>query len=232
MGARGELVPSPGAPALSDPPAAWLLGWVRTDVPGYREMEIGSTLYVVPSGTYRFDAFVDAITVFNGDIVWNEALPAGVAGIGANAEVYPDRLGWLIGANVEAGGTPLYTDALVIPPGGIPLIGYTWTRVTIDQDRRQIVDRYKRNQGYVWGGALIIQTELTMHRWSFEALRAGWCLRGNVTVGGSSKLNDAFDGTDPQGAITGYVLGIEAEPGWQDQRQTVGKVTMYLATED
>ena len=122
------------------------------------------------------------------------------------------------------------TSSYFIPPAGIPLLGATWESVTSEVERRQIVDRHRRNQGFVWGASEVFKCSLTMHRWALEALQTGWCLRGKVTLGGATKLDTPVGLADPDGAITGYVLGIDGIE-WLDQTQTHARVTMSIATD-
>jgi hypothetical protein len=102
--------------------------------------------------------------------------------------------------------------------------------VTSEVERRQIVDRHRRNQGFVWGAADVFRCSLTMHRWALEALQTGWCLRGRVTLGGATKLSTPIGLSDPDGAITGYVLGVDGIE-WLDQTQTHARVSMSIATD-
>jgi len=232
-----EVVRSPVPWSTLPAAKAWLLGYVRTDVPGYREISRGpggaSTmrLSVLASATYRFDAYFDAVDAawqaLGGDpLEWTTA--GQVTGTG-DVMTYTDRLGWLVGmVNESVSGV---TDVgSFVPPAGIPLMGATWAEVTSEVERRQITDRHRRNQGFVWGTASVWRCVLTMHRWSLEALQTGWCLRGNVTVGGASKLSTPVGLTDPDGAITGYVLGVDGIE-WLDQTQTHARVSMSLVTE-
>lgn len=235
MGARGEHIPAPVP--WSDLPvaAAWLLGYVHTTVPGYREFSTDGTPYIVSSGEWRFDALLEQMNtqVFGaiGETVtdWSPTgrgkFDAGGATIGLNEPT--DRLGWLLGGGVEANG-PVGIGARYIPPAGIPLLGYQWDRIEKDADRNTVRDLYRRNQGYTWGGADIFRCRLHMHRWSLDALLNGWCTRGKVTLGGAAKLDDPWSLSDPKGAITGYVLGT-SQPRWTDTIQSKAIVEMAIA---
>lgn len=236
MGARGEIIPAPVPWSELPAAAAWLLGHVRTDVPGYRLFSSDGNDYMVSVGVdsfHRFDGLMAAMNIARGGgetvTDWSATgqgkYDAGGASTGISGSL--DRLGWLIGGGVEAG----YTAAIApryIPPAGIPLIGATWDRVEKEADRNVIRDLYRRNQGYTWGGADIFRCSLYMHRWSLDAFLTGWCTRGLVTLGGPAKLDDPWSLADPKGAITGYVVGV-GQPQWTDKIQSKALVDMAIA---
>lgn len=234
MGARGEVIQTPAPWDDLPTAAAWLLGYVWTADPGYRDFAAHSTAYQVTSAYHRFDAFLTAMnfgpfadssdTVTDWFAGGKGKFDEGGAGTTCSST---DRLGWLIGGGEAVGAT---LAPRFIPPAGIPLIGATWERVERDADRRKIADIYRRNQGYVWGAARLFTCRLYMHRYALEAFETGWCMRGKVTLGGRAKLNDPWSLTDPRGAITGYVVGVEA-PEWHGQRQQNAVVTLTIATE-
>lgn len=226
MGARGEVVRSLKRPADLPTAAAWLLGYVRTDAPGYREIEFDGNLLVVPSGEYRADALVTAVNALVPDIEWS--VTGGISGLGAAAETYPDRLGWLLGV-VDPATSNQFDVQTVVSPMAIPLMGATWTRVESEADRRVIFDRHRRNQGYMWGAALVWRCRLTMHRWALEALQTGWCLRGKVTLGCADMLDTPVSVSEPTGAITGYALGLDSVR-WLDSIQQTAVVEMSIVT--
>lgn len=237
MGARGEVIQTPAPWADLPVAAAWLLGYVECSVPGYRSFVANATTYTVTTGHHRFDDFLAAMNFGpfgdTADTVtdWSATGKGRFDDGGASAAITDtaDRLGWLVGGGVEA-DAGLGVPARFIPPAGIPLIGATWDRVEKDADRRKIVDTYRRNQGYTWGAANLFTCRLYMHRYAFEALSTGWCMRGKVTLGGAAKLDDPWSLSDPKGAITGYVIGVE-QPEWRGQRQERAVVTMIIATE-
>jgi len=231
MGARGEIVQTLWITDYQ-PAAAFLLGYVRTDAPGYREFVALGELYVVPPAEYRFDALLTAMNTALagvGETVTDWAAWGSYADTAsASIDSAPDRLAWLIGGGSEAGVVGIISP-FYVPPGGIPLIGATWTQVEAEADRRILVDRHRRNQGYVWGGAGLFRCRLTMHRYAFEALQTGWCLRGKVTLGGSAKLDTPWTTSAPDGAITGHVLGVDSVE-WMGPAQQHAVVTMTIAT--
>lgn len=236
MGARGEIIPAPVPWSELPAAAAWLLGYVNAGVPGYRLFSSDGSDYMVSVGvtpTHRFDGLMAAMNIARGGgqtvTDWSSTgdgrFDLGAATVAMSGTL--DRLGWLIGAGVEAGTVATLTPRY-IPPAGIPLIGATWDQVDKDADRNIIRDLYRRNQGYTWGGADIFQCSLYMHRWSLDAFLTGWCQRGLVTLGGSAKLDDPWSLADPKGAITGYVVGV-SQPQWQDKTQTRALVDMAIA---
>ena len=69
MGARGEIIPAPVPWSELPAAAAWLLGHVRTDVPGYRSFSSDGSDYMVASGAstgLRFDALMTAMNIARG----------------------------------------------------------------------------------------------------------------------------------------------------------------------
>lgn len=236
MGARGEVVREPVPWSTLPVAKAWLLGYVRTDAPGYREVIDAGNLVVVASGEYRFDAYVTAINaalVYTDDWAWGPGTVLAEKGavVGAiNIVGASDRLTWLCGFDAEPGTS--FDDSLPIhiPPAGIPLMGATWTRVDSEADRRVIFDRHRRNQGYMWGAALVWRCRLTMHRWALEALQTGWCLRGKVTLGCADMLGTPVSVSEPAGAITGFALGLDSVR-WLDSIQQTAVVEMSIVTE-
>lgn len=225
----------------TQPAAAWLVGYVRADAPGYREAVVDGALSVAVSGEYRFDAYIGGYAAagqsYNDNAYGCTYLDPAVASLS-----FPDRLGWLMGFGVEAGGNAppandgdgtVYATAYAAPyvsPARIPLIGATWTQVVDDADRRQLLDRHRRNQGYVWGSALLWRCKLVMHRYALEALQTGWCLRGKVTLGCADMLDTPISSTEPRGAITGYALGLDSV-SWLDSIQQNARVEMTIVTE-
>lgn len=248
MGARGEVIQTaaPWSRWFGVYPPAWLLGYIRTDVPGYRELEVDGLLYVADSGEYRADQIATAfstlphsLTVFDG-----RTLPF-VYIDDPTTLAFPDRLGSLLGFGIEAGldagakhdaqgllGSDFFA-ARFISPAAIPLRGYTWQRVDNEADRQQLIDQYRRNQGYVWGEALLWRCVLRMDRYGFEALQVGWLLNGKVTLGGTDMIDSPIDTSNPKGAITGYVLGPAPESlRWIDPTQEFIELEIIIVTEN
>lgn len=208
---------------------ALLLGYVRTDVPGYREAIAGTDLGVIAAGDYRFDLLLAQAVVNLPNCDWHLGSIGDVRGSGS-ALSFPDRLGWLVGYGVEAGNS-IGDDsrAPFVSPAGIPLMGFTWTEIRIEVERQRIIDQHRRNQGYAFGSALIAQCKLTMHRWSLGALLTGWCLRGKVTVGGVDAIGvSSLNGGEADGALTGYVLGIDSAK-WLGPTEEVAEVLLSIA---
>lgn len=226
----GEVVPVKVPAASWTTAQGWLYSWVRTDHPGYRLLSSDGRLLTVASGTYRWDDFIVAIntaaTAVGGTF---DKHRTGYITFGCGTTiVWPDRLGWLLGLGVEAGGsTSGSAQSPYVPPGGIPLLGATWDRVRVEREREIITDRSRRFGGYVFGAARLWSCRLSMTRYGYDALRTGWCLRGKVTIAGSSTT--AMAAAVPGGALTGYVLGLEGAPAWSGPTQDTCTVTMLVA---
>lgn len=222
-----EVLPEPCPWTEVQEPAAFLIGRVRTEVPGYREINADGLFQVASPIDYRLD-----------EIVFGYGSPQfdgarGAVYIDANSTlVFPDRLGWLLGFGVEAGSAVAtglsdlggllpgsYFVAPFVSPGFIPLLGQTWTTITEDAERQILIDRHRRNQGYVYGGAQIAQVKLTMHRWALGALLTGWCLRGQVTITAGGLTEHA-----------GYVLGIDGAR-WLDRIERTAEVLLSIVLE-
>lgn len=230
----GEVIPA--VPDVWPTANGWLYSWVRSDHVGYRKISIGGSVAQVASTTgKRWDLYIaDLATALTSAASWTAAI--GTTGkvtlSGSSAIVgYPDRLGWLLGMGKEA----LTTEAAAatsqvsryVPPGGIPLLGLSWDEVDVEREREIILDRSRRQSGHVWGGARVWRWRLTMTRFAYEALCTGWCLRGKVTLAGSSTT--AISSSVPGGALTGYVLGPEGAPSWGGPTQSWATVTLFVA---
>lgn len=227
MTAPREVVRDPVPWATQPAARAWLLGYVRTDLPGYRELNTSLGALVSPASStgYRFDAYLTAIeaakTTHDG---WSWSTAGRVLGeeVG-DPVIFTDRLGWVCGFGT--GGM----SSVFIPPAGIPLVAATWTSVETDAERRQIVDRHRRNQGYTWGSASVWRCVLTMDRYSLQALEAGWCLRGRVCLAGVDYLDTPISVSELKGAIDGYMLGVESVR-WMDGPQHHAQVVLHIVT--
>lgn len=216
-----------------------LQSFVRTDVPGHRNIQVGTKLLQVASGTYRWDAFITQIDT--------QLIAMGFLGCQLNAgygvDIYlnsadtlsfPDRLGWLMGYGVDGGSSvPTTADPRSAPfpaPGGVALLGATWTEVTLERERRAILDRHLRSTGYVWGSARLWRLVLTMTRGASEAFAAGWLRAGRVAV--VPVGNEAVPLTPavrPDGYLDGYI--VAADTKWIDpSTQRFAEVTAILAT--
>lgn len=213
---------------------AWLYGYVKTDHPGYRQVTVGGVLQQVEDGYHRWDEYIDALDTALGSAGWAAVIgPEGKVSLTGGDEplVWPDRMGWLLGMVQEAGDASvagLETESRWVPPGGIPLLGATWERMRHERETEIIADRSRRFGGYVWGGARLWSWRLVMTRYAYDALCAGWCLRGKVTIAGSSLT--AMGSAVPGGALTGYVLGLEGAPSWVGPTQQDAEVTLIVAS--
>lgn len=228
----GEVVPQ--APASWPKANAWLYSWPRSDHPGYRVIRVGGVWCQVASTTgQRWDLYVAALSTALSAAGWSAAIGADgrVTLSGSSAALsYPDRLGWLLGMGTEAGLDEAAAASRVsrfVPPGGIPLLGATWDEVSLERERELVADRQRRQSGYVFGGARVWRWRLHLTRWALEALQSRWCLRGALTLAGSTTT--AIGSAVPGGALTGTALSLEGAPVWDGPTQTTCRVTLLVA---
>jgi len=223
----------PSGPVSPPPsPAAYLLGWVDTNVPGHRWLRAGATLYEVPPGYYRGDEIAAELTTqgltTNYDAGLFDVRPLPSATLTAD-----DRLGVVMGLFARAGETLPSKASHVsqrISPVAIPLVGAHWRAVTTDADDVLTVSRTQRAAGYVWGSARLWDIELWMSRQSWQAFEFGWCARGKVTVTPSLGLTQPMSGPQPAGFIEGQVLSVQRAE-WTSSAEVLARVQMRIASE-
>lgn len=216
-----------------------IYSYVRTDVPGYRDIQIGSALCRLASGTYRFDEFVDvvdsAIGAFGFCTLAGAGATPGRVTIDLNVSAalgFPDRLGWLLGFGTEAGVTLSVGTTFAspfIPPGGFPLIGADWEEVELDRDLHANLDVLRRGSGYGWGGVRVWQVTATMTRWAVEAFLAGWVQRGRIAIVPAAYPSTAMSSAQPSGYLDGYVIQVQRQR-WLDAVEQFAELTFLLAT--
>lgn len=214
---------------------AWLYGWVRTDVPGYRAMSVGATAITVTSGTYRGDQL---ITQLHTDLTasgWGASLSAlGVvtfAGIPSAVLTWTDRLGWLLGLAPGAGFVDISAPAVSsrwVPPVAIPLIGATWVEVTTEREVETEIDRAGRRSGYVAGGARLWRWKVTCSRWALQAIQCGVVLAGKVTISPHPTTVTANDSTHPTGGVTGYIVRASSAR-WIGPTEDIAELEIVIA---
>lgn len=223
----------------------WLYSWVDTSVPGYRLIEFDGNQYQIPSAYYRWDEYLSELEgivedTFPGGVF--STLPDGRVRIetamsGSPSPMFwPDRLGWLCGFGKDAGTTDDEWTAIesvtsrFVPPGGIPCVGVSWSEVEVQSDAEAIFDKHRRRLGFVYGAARLWRLRLTMTRWALQSLLTGWCLRGKVTaVCGSN--TDPIGPSEPGGAVTGYVLGLDRVSWLDPEHQRRALVELTIASE-
>ena len=216
---------------------AFIMSWVDTALPGYRDVSIGGTTYTVTSGYHRWDDYIDELDTAIGASGWNATWSDETGRVtlsGSSATVaFPDRLGWLIGRAMEPTLTmtsQTSVASLYAPPGCIPCLGIVWDEVDIQREREVIYDRSRRQQGYIFGDTRVWRVRATMTRYALEALLSGWTLRGKVTMYDPANPA-AMSATEPGGSLTGYVLGL-SDVAWldADSIQGLASVTMLVST--
>lgn len=215
---------------------AFIMGWVDTALPGYRDITIAGTPATVAAAYKRFDEFIqdlDAVLPASWTAAWDSSTGQVTLSGSSQTVSFTDRMGWLLGMASEP--TATFTSitsraSVVVPPGCIPCLGITWDEVDIQRDREVLYDRSRRQQGYVFGGSRVWRVRATMTRYSLEALLQGWVLRGKVTI--QTNGNTAtMSASEPGGELTGHVLGLQ-DVAWLDAESTQGlaSVTMLVTT--
>ncbi len=218
--------------------SATLYGYIDTSMPGHRTVEIGGVEYTVSPGYYRGDELVAALDTALSPASWSAALTAaGLARIiddtatGATV-TWTDRLGAALGMGLEAGasepGSPRSVVGQLVPRVAIPLAGAQWVGASVERESQLDRGRSGRGAGYVWGGVRVWRWRLTLSASSLEALRAGWCLRGQVTIEGAE--SDPMSPMESRGSVTGHVVSV-SDARWlgPDGVRQWAEVTMSLA---
>lgn len=214
-----------------------IMGWVDTDLPGYRTVSIGGTTYTVAAGYHRWDDYIDeldtAITASGWSASWDDGTGRVTLSGSSSTVAFADRLGWLIGVAREPTLTltsQTSVQSVFVAPGCIPCLGVTWDEVDIERDREVLYDRSRRQQGYVFGGSRVWRIRATLTRYALEALLSGWVLRGKVTIR-QGPTPTAISGSVEDGAITGHVLGL-TDVSWIDAEslQGLASVSMLVTT--
>lgn len=214
-------------------PQAWIMGFIDTGVPGYREVELAGVRGVVPSSVYRWNDWLTAMGTAAGTTFFDEEWFGQIVCDGG-APTWRDRSGWLMGwRGAESGQTPSVGIGSAVPPACIPCLGATWTDVELRHEIRGRIDRLGRSSGYVWGAARVWRVVAKMHRWSLEALDAGWCLSGRVNVVPTNYPNrdtwPAWSSANPTGYLDGYILNGLERVRWLDRIERMAEVTFLLA---
>jgi hypothetical protein len=244
----------PPAYQRADEIRAWLYGYVVTSCPGHREIGVGSSIVRVPSGTYRWDAFVDALATEMAAVGWRAEISTGVTGGlpdggrilltdqggGTKSLRAVDCLSLMLGLGMEPGEVSLKSaDAFLapfLPWGGVPLYGATWRDVTLDRELRRALDRTGRGMGYGWGGARLWATTLRMSRQALEVIGVpgvsrglGWMRSGRVAIVPSASPSTPMTSGDPHGYLDGRIVQVGA-PRWQGPLEMIAEVPMIVAT--
>lgn len=227
--------------------SAYLWGWVDTDHPGYRSLILGGTgtsggtTRTVASGYYRWPEFIAALSSALSASSWAASLGAdGVVTLsGTSTRVrFPDRLGWLLGLDAEAGdtmGTGARTSVVsqLPPPGGVALLGAVIESLDVTRETALTLDRSRRAHGYVHGELALYRLRCVMTADTVDSVRAGWLTRGRVTVSWYPAATYAAEGawdaaTNPAGYVDGDVVALESFD-WLDGLQETAEVSLVLA---
>lgn len=220
---------------------AFLEGTITTTIAGHRLIKIGTTNYQVAPGTYTFADFITAADTAITGSGWSVARNTGTGAIeftkdsGSETDLaFPDALGPLLGFGTDPGDTvhnaasaPPYASN-IIPRASVPLIGATWDEVDLVRETHVELTRFRRSQGYTWGACRVWRWRLTMSRHDLEAVEAGWCLRGQVRIVGSDSA--AISSSNPDGALSGYVMGIEGRR-WLGPTQEAAEIVLLVTSD-
>lgn len=220
---------------FAHPAHSFLEGTVVTSVPGHRLIRIGSTSYQLPDGEYWFSDLITASDTAISGSGWSVAR-SDVGAVtftkdsGSETDLkFPDSLGRLFGfraavSELVSGSLPFSSD--MIPRACIPLLGATWDAVDLVRETHFELTRFRRVQAYTWGSARVWRWRLTMSRVDLQALESGWLLRSRVKIVGSD--SSAISSSNPDGAMAGYVMGIESRR-WIGPVQDVAEVVLLVA---
>ena len=219
-------------------PTSWLVGWVDTDSPGYRKVQINAGTYTVAAQYQRFPGLLADINTAVAVAGWSITLnnKGQVRFTGSSATItWTDRLGWLLGMATDPADSPGATtseSSLVPPPGCIPLLSASWESVERMPEEQLIADRWQRSHGYVWGAAEVWRWRLRMVESAAHSLMQGHCLAGKITLTGvqptESWSDTAYSSSAPTGYLDGYVVGLE-DSQWIGPSREVFECTLLVA---
>lgn len=202
-------------------PRAWLFGWVDTDSPGYRKIDVSGGVATVAAGYYRWPAYITALDTALGAEAWaaiSDAFGRVYLAGTSDTLTWTDRAGWLCGMFAEPTQTTpsavTNITSIMPPPASIPLIGATWDEVAVDSERAVSYDRNAQGWGYTFGSARVWRWTLTMHRTSAESFRQGWMRSGKVTLSSYAPadfgLSSAWTVSNTDGHLDAHVVRVES----------------------
>lgn len=216
---------------------AWIYGWIRTDVVGYRELKFGASTVTATSGTYRADQFVSQLATKFSSSNWtvSQAVTGKItlskSSGAAEVVTWTDRLGWMLGMAPGANYAEQSSTSIVsrwVPPMSIPLTGAVWSEVTIDREVETEIDRAGRRSGYVAGGARLWRWKVTCTRWALQAIQCGVVMSGKVTISPHPSVVTANDSTHPTGGVTGYIVRA-GSPKWIGPNEDFAELELVLS---
>lgn len=220
--------PQSPLPAALPVASAHLYGYVDTSVKGHRAIKLGATTYTLAVGYYRGDALATALTTAGASTTYANGRFTVTPGAPDTLES-PDRLAVALGLLSRAGqqlASAASHTSQVISPVAIPLYGVKTQAVVVDADDVMTMSRQNRVAGYAWGAVRVYEATLYMHRWSLEALRAGWCMKGQVALVGA--VDSPVASGQPGGSIIGQVLSV-GRPEWDGPAELGARVVMRIA---
>jgi len=219
-------------PSALPPAAAFLYGFVDATQNGHNRIRYGSTTVTLASAIFRGDGIAAGLTTAGLATTFANGLFTCTPSSADTLRAI-DRLGVLMGLFAEAStlSTPSAASHTSerISPVAIPLAGFTILRQSIQADDELSPDRLNRDTGHVYGAARVLDVRCMMHKWSLDAVRFGWVLRGKVAFVGPD--TDPIDASTPGGSITGRVIAV-GEPAFIGAAQLWAEVTFTIAIEE
>jgi hypothetical protein len=219
-------------PASLPPAAAFLYGFVDATQDGHNRIRYGATTATLASAIYRGDGIAAALTTAGLATTFANGLFTCTPPSPNTLRAF-DRLGVLMGLfhSASTASTPSATSHTSerISPVAIPLAGFTVARQVIQADDELNPDRFNRDMGHVYGAARVLEVRAMMHKWSLDAVRFGWVMRGKVAFVGPDV--NPLDGATPGGSITGRVIGV-SEPTFIGAAQLWAEVAFTIAIEE
>jgi hypothetical protein len=219
-------------PASLPPAAAFLYGFVDATIDGHNRIRYGSTTVTLGAGIYRGDGIAAALTTAGLSTSFANGLFT-CTPPSANTLRAFDRLGVLMGlfgrASTDSTASATSHTSERISPIAIPLAGFTITRQMIQAADELNPDRFNRDMGFVYGAARVLEVRAMMHKWSLDAVRFGWVMRGKVAFVGPD--TNPIDASAPGGSITGRVIGV-GEPTFIGAAQLWAEVAFTIAIEE
>lgn len=218
-------------------PSAWLYGFIDTSVPGYRKINNDGSDVQLSDGYYSFPAYIDELNTQMGTVSGSATTDSigRVTINGAAPMTWTDRLGWMLGLDVDAGddsGANSSRTSDRPPPAAIPLISVNWERIDRATESAVQVDRQQRGLGYLFGDSELMRLTLLMHAQGLRSFKDGWTMSGQVIISTKSPAGFSADApwstSNTDGYLQGYVVGVSGGR-WIDSTRTIWQANLILS---